>query len=121
MKHLPSAAEKIRAQLSVLPVIMYSPEGLQAKSYTCMVEHLTQRQTKSGQSGMLSNLNVVRGFQNSFSYWCSSAVSLPYAALCGVLDWAQIITMPSAIKDEHLDELDRYIILTVSGRGDRLS
>lgn len=54
--HLPSADEKIRAVLSVLPAMMYSPVGLHARSYTCIV---VQR-------------NGVRAFQNSFSYECSS-------------------------------------------------
>ena len=36
----PSDVEKMRATLSVLPVMRYSPEGLHAISYTCMDVHL---------------------------------------------------------------------------------
>jgi hypothetical protein len=38
----PSIAVYTLAQLSVLPARIYSPEGLQAKSYTCIVVHLTE-------------------------------------------------------------------------------
>lgn len=36
----PSITVKTRAQLSVLPAMTYSPDGLHARSYTCMVVHL---------------------------------------------------------------------------------
>ena len=36
----PSVAVKTRAQLSVLPARIYSPDGLHARSYTCIVVHL---------------------------------------------------------------------------------
>ena len=36
----PSTAVKTRAQLSVLPARIYSPDGLHARSYTCIVVHL---------------------------------------------------------------------------------
>jgi hypothetical protein len=46
----------------------------------------------------LPHRKVVRGFQYSFSYCKSSdAVSLPYAFACGVLEGAQMMTIPSAI------------------------
>ena len=40
IRHSPSVDEKIRAQLSVEPAMMYSPVGLHARSYTCMVVQL---------------------------------------------------------------------------------
>lgn len=42
MLDLPSAAWNTLATLSVLPVIKYSPVGLQARSYTCIVVHLNE-------------------------------------------------------------------------------
>lgn len=83
-RHLPSWEEKIRATLSVLPATMYSPEGLQARSYTCIVPHL----------------NVVRGFQYSFSCCISSGLrSLPYVVAWGVALGAQMMIIPSSPAD----------------------
>ena len=42
----PSAAWKTLAVLSVLPAMIYSPVGLQAKSYTCIVVHLYVQKVK---------------------------------------------------------------------------
>ena len=39
-QNVPSAVAKIRAVLSVLPAMIYSPVGLHARSYTCIVVQL---------------------------------------------------------------------------------
>lgn len=69
---LPSAAANTLATLSVLPAKTYSPDGLQARSYTCMEVHLIERNMISPhimrrQQTVATYLKVVLGFQYSFS------------------------------------------------------
>ena len=72
-RSIPSFTAKILAQLSVLPAMIYSPLGLHARSYTCMVVHLSRIVVKTSlERSYETYRNVVLGFQCSFSYCRSS-------------------------------------------------
>jgi len=120
----PSAVAKIRAVLSVLPAMMYSPVGLHARSYTCIVVQLivTAQFIKMDIIDLETHRNVVLGFQYSLSSCKSSGLrSLPYATGGGLVDGAHIMIIPSgdvSRNDHHVNNIAYHPPQTRSPRLD---